>query len=362
MPLVALGEETAAGTRARVLFSRMLTDREYWQLLHCDSVGEILRFLKTTEGYAGELATIPGDIHRSGLETHLEGIPFREALRFQLSVTGPRRAYLDAWLGLYDAETLKRILRKVFTGHERTGGLKERFLRVPVSRLPGKDLLAAESFDAILDALRGTPWFRILQDPVEAAQRQGGTLFPAEMTVDARALTELVRSARALSGTGRNTMADLIGTVVDLQNLTWTIRGLRYFGMGFEEMVNRLLPLRHRVNFATLRKLGRSQDPDEIWSLLAETPYADVFGPHPITEDMTLEKRVKDHLRKKALTIYRRGTPCFATLGAYLFLHHQEIDDLKMIIEDVRYDYNRRDAALFLARPLIPGGESPWRS
>ncbi|MDO9508666.1 MAG: V-type ATPase subunit [Thermovirgaceae bacterium] len=362
MTLVALGEETAAGTRARTLFSRLLSDRDYWELLDCDSVDEILERLKNTEGYARTLAALSSGIHRSELETHLEGIPFVEARRFLTSVTASRRDWLEAWLGLYDAETLNRVLRKIFSGHEGASGLEQRFHRVPGSSLPEKDLLAADNFDQILEALRGTPWFRVLQEPLKAALREGGNLFSAEMAVDALTLTRLVRTSRALTHSGKGSLSDLFGTLADLQNISWTIRGLHYFGMGFEEMINRLLPLRHRLSFDTLRRLGRSKGLDELWDHLGRTPYAAVFGPHPITDSMALEKLIKNHLWNKALSILRKGTPSFPALGAYLFLHDQEIRDIKMIIEDVRYDFNRRDAALFLARPLIRGGETSWHS
>lgn len=362
MNLAALGEETAAGTRARTLFSSLLTDREYHELLDCDSVSEILNRLKTTEGYARTLADIPADIHRSELETHLEGIPFLEARSFLTSVTASRRDWLRAWLGLYDAETLNRVIRKVFSGHEGVSGLEERFRRVPGSPLPEKALLAVGSLDQVLEALRNTPWYRILQEPFKAALREGGNLFPAEMAVDALALTRLIQASKALTRSGKGTLSDLLGTLADLQNISWSIRGLHYFGMGFEEMINRLLPLRHRLSFDTLRRLGRSSDLDELWGHLGRTPYADVFGPTPITDSMALEKLIKNHLWNKALSILRKGTPSFGALGAYLFLRDQEIRDIKMIIEDVRYDFNRRDAAVFLARPLMRGGETSWRS
>jgi len=361
MNLAALGEETAAGTRARTLFSRLLTDREYWELLDCDSVGEILGRLRNTDGYARTLEALSADTHRSELEAHLEGISFAEARRLLTSVTSTRRGWLEAWAGLYDAETLNRVIRKVFSGKEGAGGLEQRFRSVPGSSLPEKELLAAGSFGQILEALRDTPWFRILQEPLKAALAGGGNLFSAEMAVDTLALTRLVRTSRTLAPSGKGTLYDLFGTLADLQNISWTIRGLHYFGMGFEEMINRLLPVRYRLSFDTLRKLGRSRDLDELWDHLGRTPYSHLFGSRPITESMALEKRIKNHLWNKAFGILRKGTPSFAALGAYLFLRDQEIRDIKMIIEDVRYDFNRRDAALFLARPLIRGGETSWR-
>ena len=46
---------------------------------------------------------------------------------------------------------------------------------------------------------------------------------------------------------------------------------------------------------------------------------------------------------------------------AYLFLRHYEVADLKTLVEDVRYGYSDRDAAVFLVRPILPGRGSVWR-
>ncbi len=359
-PCAALGEKTAAGTRARALTSRLLSDREYWELFECDSVDEILGKLRKTAGYAGLEVPPPG--HRAELESSLEGIPFEEGAKLTVSVTGSRRLWLEAWIGLYDAETVKSVLRKIYSGQQGPSGIKYRFQSVPGKRLPQAALTEARSFQQVLEALRGTPWGPALQEPLKALARSGGTLFAADMAVDSLALARLVRASRLLSGTKNQTLADLFGTLGDLQNLLWTIRGLSYFGLGFEDMVNRLLPVRHRLRFDTLRKLGRSRDLEELWGHLGRTAYGGVFGDRPVTDSLELERRVKTHLWEKARTILRKGFPSFDALGAYLYLRWQEVGDIKMIIEDIRYDYNRREAAFFLGRPLLRGGAAPWRS
>jgi V/A-type H+-transporting ATPase subunit C len=355
-----LGEETAAGTRARALSNRLLSDREYWELLECDSVDEILAELKKTPGYAGLEVPPPG--HRAELESSLEGVPFAEAAKLSVSVTGVRRLWLETWIGLYDAETVKRILRKIYSGHEGPSGIKYRFQSVPGKRLPQAALTEARSFQQVLEALRETPWGSVLQEPLKALAHSGGTLFAADMAVDSLALTRLVRASRLFSGPKNGKLADLFGTLADLQNLLWTIRGFRYFDLGFEDMVNRLLPVQHRLRFDTLRKLGRSQDLEELWGHLGRTAYGGILGDRPVEDSLELERRVKTHLWEKARKILRKGFPSFDALGAYLYLRWQEVGDLKMIIEDIRYDYNRREAAFFLARPLLRGGAAPWRS
>jgi len=359
-PCVALGEKTAAGTRGRALSGRFLSEREYWELLECDSVDEILAKLQKTPGYAGLEVPPPG--HRAELESSLEGIPFAEGAELTVSVTGSRRLWLEAWIGLYDAETVKRVLRKIYSGQEGPSDIKYRFQSVPGKRLPQAPLTEARSFQHVLEALRGTPWGPVLQEPLKALAHSGGTLFAADMAVDSLALASLVRVSRLVSGTKKGTLADLFGTLADLQNLLWTIRGLRYFGLGFEDMVNRLLPVRHRLRFDTLRKLGRSRDLEELWGHLGGTVYGVIFGDRPVMDSLELERRVKTHLWEKARKILRKGFPSFDALGAYLYLRWQEVGDIKMIIEDIRYDYNRREAAFFLGRPLLRGGAAPWRS
>ncbi|MFP4483166.1 MAG: V-type ATPase subunit, partial [Thermovirgaceae bacterium] len=133
-PCAALGEKTAAGTRARALTSRLLSDREYWELFECDSVDEILGKLRKTAGYAGLEVPPPG--HRAELESSLEGIPFEEGAKLTVSVTGSRRLWLEAWIGLYDAETVKSVLRKIYSGQQGPSGIKYRFQSVPGKRLP----------------------------------------------------------------------------------------------------------------------------------------------------------------------------------------------------------------------------------
>lgn len=360
VPCIALGEETAAGTRARAFSSRLLTEREYWELLDCDTVDEIMARLKDTSGYTD--FEVPPSAHRAELESSLEGIPFAEAAKMSVTVTGKRRLWLEAWVGLYDAETIKRVLRKIFSGHEGPGGIKERFQSVPGKRLPQTALLEAKNFQQVLEALRETPWREALEEPLKALQHAGGTLFATDLSLDSLALTRLVRVSRSLSSPRPGTLADLFGSLADLENLLWTIRGFRYFNLGFEDMVNRLLPVRHRLSFDILRKLGRSRDMEELWQHLAQTAYGEIFGNQPVVNNLELERRVKNYLWKKARRVLQKGFPSFDALGAYLYLRYEEVSDIKMIIEDIRYDYNRREAAYFLGRPLLIGGVAPWRS
>ncbi|HOU33293.1 MAG TPA: V-type ATPase subunit, partial [Synergistaceae bacterium] len=72
MSLLAFGERLCAGAKARTLRGRLLEDAVYWQLLHCEDVGEIVDRLGTTPEYREVLEKVPREIHRSELEELLD--------------------------------------------------------------------------------------------------------------------------------------------------------------------------------------------------------------------------------------------------------------------------------------------------
>ena len=46
---------------------------------------------------------------------------------------------------------------------------------------------------------------------------------------------------------------------------------------------------------------------------------------------------------------------------SYFVIKEFEIQDLIHIIEDVRYGYDRRHAAVYLIKPILMGGETEWQ-
>jgi V/A-type H+-transporting ATPase subunit C len=62
-----------------------------------------------------------------------------------------------------------------------------------------------------------------------------------------------------------------------------------------------------------------------------------------------------------ALKIFQKGSPGFHTAMSYFILKSHELDDVIRIIEAVRYDYDRRNAANYLIRPIVSGEEPKWQ-
>ena len=185
---------------------------------------------------------------------------------------------------------------------------------------------------------------------------QGGTEVGEHDAVETARLPELLEALRE----GRSVLR-ILGVQMDFQNLSWVYRSLRYYDLTPEERVARLLPCRYRLGSAALRRMARAEDLGTFWAALKASPYGPCFEDSPPTEEMAMERDMRRAIRKTAMEVFRQGMPDLSTMMAVLTLLESEVQDLITLIEDVRYDYDRRHAALFLARPLIPGGEVRWQ-
>ena len=358
----SLGERTAVGAKAHVLFSKLLKDDEMWALLQCDDVPEIFSHLARTEGYGEALATlVPQEVTRVQLEDRLKLIPPKRAASFLPYLTGARRRLLLAWMERNQAGALKTALRFVLTRHGDREAIRARIAALPNASLPFDLLLSSRDFQDFTDALRGTLYYRPLLEPLKRLASGEQNLFPAEAAIDREVLLRLLKAAEVLSAGEKRSVMRLLGVRFDLLNISWTYRSMRYYDLTPEERVARLLPYRYRLHADSLRRMARAVDPDEFWAILKTTAYGEAFGESPPSEEMVMDRDLRRTIRQTAYRVFRQGRPDLSTLFAYLTLLESEIRDLATLIEDVRYDYDRRHAALFLARPLIPGGEVRWQ-
>ena len=358
----SLGERTAVGTKSHVLYSRLLKDSEMWTLLQCDDVPEIAAHLSRTEGYGEALSTlVPKETTRVQLEDRLKLIPARRAGNFLPYLTVRRRRLLSAWIGRSEASALKKALRFVLTKHGDRETIRARIAALPFQSLPFDLLLSSRDFNDFSEALRGTPFFVPLQEPLKRLASGDGNLFAAEAAIDGTVLADLYNAALSLPASEGRSVLRILGVQMDFQNLSWVYRSLRYYDLTPEERVARLLPCRYRLGSAMLRRMARAEDLGTFWAALKASPYGPSFEDSPPTEEMAMERDMRRTIRKTAMEVFRGGMPDLSTMIAVLTLLESEVRDLITLVEDVRYDYDRRHAALFLARPLIPGGEVRWQ-
>jgi V/A-type H+-transporting ATPase subunit C len=359
---VSAGECVATGAKAHVLFGKMLDDNDFWALLECDSPQEIAGYLRRKEGYAPYLETIVlANVHRAELEHALLAVPLYVSASFLPYLNGARMAFLKAWVERFQAGLLKQVMRWLFAGRGERESLRSSLKGLPFVTLPFDALLSCKDFEEFIKTLKATRYYPALREPVDWLLKGRGNLYSCESAVDAHVISNIYRAALNLPILERTEVLNLLGNLIDILNIYFCYRAKRFYAMNREEIVNRLLPVRFKIKGPTINRLASSEDMESFWSVLSSTPCSSAFGEEPPKDELALERDMKRFLRERALRVFRRGSPSFHTAMAYLMLLELEVGDIITIIEDVRYDYNRRIAAAFLARPLIPGGAVSWR-
>jgi V/A-type H+-transporting ATPase subunit C len=236
----------AAQGYIRAKLSRLL-DRETWgRLLEAETPAQIAQFLLPT-------ALAPA-VTRDG------AILF-ETLRGEIASTGqilirflPRhsRRLLTWYNRRFEVENLKTVLRAVHYHLERSRALAS---LIPLRGAPWRweILLEADSVVAVIDRIRGSPYFPLLEHALER-YRQERRLFYLEIALDLFYFQKLVRLIEAQSGREGRDASRFLGRWIAVENLLWAYRYRVYGRMTPEEIINYTL---HRAFAAGLDAVRR---------------------------------------------------------------------------------------------------------
>lgn len=355
------------GVKARVLYSRLLSDEDYNVLLHSDSISGIAGILKTTEAYKNQMTYLPPlRVHRIDLESAVRGSILDAAESFLPYLGGARRAFFDDWLNWYETENLKSIFRWIRSRRLDREQMKQRLYPVPGSKVSYDLLLNSKNFSDVLEALQGTEYYKPIEASVKRLNEDEESLFSLELALDNFVEMSTYKDIYKLEYGEYKLLSPFFGTRIDLINLYNLVRSLLYYHMSLEEMLSRMLPVKYKIKTSHLRYIAKGATWEESLERLEtiSPAYAKIFAEalQKQSFELSLEMLISRFSYFKALSIFHTEPPGFHTAMAFCLLKSYEVNDIIKIIEDVRYDYDRRNAAQYLIKPItVTGGEPAWR-
>jgi len=360
------GQAIAIGVKSHVLFSQLLNANEYWALLNLKSTGEIADFLKQMDGYKEHLETLPPlKVHRIDLENAVRSSILADAESYLSYLAGPRRRLFIDWFSRYESESLKSIFRWIRSKRLDRDEMRNRLFSAPGSKISYEALLKCRDYEEALEAIRGTKYYSVAYEPVKRLIEGEESLFSLELAIDNLVEMDLYNDLKEIPPQDKKLLEPLFGSRIDLLNLYHFHRCNWYYHMTLEETLSRMLPVKYKVKTHHLRDMAKGTTWEERLDRLGTSfpVYANIFREALKKEDkeLSLEMSIKRFNYLKALSIFQKGMPGFHTAMSYFVLKAHEVDDVIRIIEDVRYDYERRIAASYLVKPIISGGEPIWQ-
>jgi len=96
-----------------------------------------------------------------------------------------------------------------------------------------------------------------------------------------RAVEDYIRlwqRARQLKGTDARVAQRILGTEIDLRNIVWLYRLIKYRGITGARAFGRLIPVRWRLSLACWQRMANASDEAALLSALVDSTYANIFA------------------------------------------------------------------------------------
>lgn len=348
MVIKTMANFTAVNTKIRVLEDRFLTEKDYENLLHMKNVQEIASYLKRETHYRHILGDInENDIHRRQLEVLIRRDHVKQIEKLSHYFYDGYRKFFRYVFIKREIENLKEILRGIENGRnfERN---EESFPHIGrFSNVNMEALLSSKSTGDFIKSLRGTIYYKYLE-PLEESK---GGIFMGEMALDLAYFDMFYGNLIEIDKRDRVIVDRLQGTNVDLLNIQWVYRGLKYYNLSREILYNYTIPHGFELSRSDIKDLCYSKDSDELKERILKTRYNFLFD-NEATRDIFMERRILRYQYFNIRKIRSRHRMDISEALAFDVLLEYEIRDIVTVIECIRYDMPSDEAVKYLIRKL----------
>lgn len=321
--------------KARAMYSHRLTSHDYEELLKRRSVNDLVAYLRSDTVYGQSLLDVKEvNIHRGQLEALLNKEIF---LRLDRLMRFASKKELEFYqLAIKELEyqlvlTKARLVSSdMYTGYE---------MEIPdyLNKYASFDiygLLSIHDYDGLLIFLRGTQYYDILlrYKPKDDKPLDSNML---ELELKHIYYAEYVKTVNKLfKGKKRKDLLTMINTSIELQNITKIYRLKKYFNASPEQIKETLYLEYSRIPKNVMNELIEAKDASDLLKKLANSPYRLYVDDNEFVYIEYYTEKIKYNLAKRFMRFSTDSALVFMT---YKVVYQVEIDNLKHIIEGLRY-------------------------
>ena len=333
----------------RALYSTLLTPETWLALIHARDFDTVLSLLsKTVYGPHLRLERRLLTPRRSEYQIrwHLAKM-YEKLIRL---TPAPGSDLLTQLWRLYEVDNLKATLRGIEAGaswdqvlHLLSPG--ESYFSLSIEDM--KAMVRAGSISSAIRHIQPTPYYETLIHALERYEAEQN-LFPLEVALDLEYRRGLWESVVRLKGQDHEEALELVGTVLDVDNLLWAIRYRVYHHLSKEEIINYTLHFGYRVHDDDIQAIAAGEDIvtvvrriyPEIEALQQLPKNLNGARDARLASSRALDRRLRElerglesHIADLCRARFRRSPFHIGLPVAYLLLLEYEIIDLTMLIE-----------------------------
>lgn len=344
--VISIFKFSAANTKARALFGKLLTKSDYEELLGRRTVHEVAAYLKKNTSYSSLLCSINENlVHRGELEKIFKTSLYKDFMKLLRFLGNGTNEFLKASFLRFEVEDLKMLLRVIYIGQENETVKNSLIFLKTYSTLDFEKLTSSKSLSNIIENLKGSEYYKVLSPFSDVTKRQN--LFDMEMSLDLHYIMKMLKlKENLLSESDRKSITHTFGIEIDIINILMIYRCKKLFHFPKEMTLKYVIPYWYRLSRRQLVNLSESLNTDEFKAVILKTRYAGIFKPDEehlweINSMNYMYKMYKKHLHQDFFSL--------GTVLAYLHLKEMDIRNIITLIEGVRYNIPKEEIKGYLA-------------
>lgn len=338
-------EYNALAGKARAMFGRLLTDRDYTGLMSQSSVAKVASYLSDNTNYGQDLSGLDlSNIHRGQLENILKKSLLNDFRKLFFFSRGSIKSFLKLLYLKYEVECLKRIFRILETSKGTVPDEASLMFLKKYDTLNISKLAKSRNTQELTANLENTVYYSALRPFLTGAKKQD--LFHIEMSLDIFYLNLVFENKnKLLSGFDMKAIDLLLGTEIDILNLLWIYRGKMVYNLDRSVIFGYLIPHRYKISMEIINELMDAKDYESFIEILGRTKYAGIFEKEGRS---FFELNYSDTMYKLHRKFFRKHVFSIAGAVSYLHLKEFEISNIISIVEGIRYGLPAEDIKPFV--------------
>lgn len=338
----------AVSAKARAKYGKFLTDRDYSSLIACQSVAEVMVYLKSHTHFAKALSEVnERDVHRGRLEMLLRQDLFKEfdsLCRYDSNVSEGFSRYV------IEKTEVEQIIRFLILLNSNS---TEKFIfQFPAflskhTQIDVNKLANARDFDEFLNALVNTSYYNILNiyKPDEKGRLPVSDMENKLYDHILGNMLDLIN--KKTKGSERVELTAMFRTINDYNIFSRILRLKKYYNLPPEVIKTNLLARYSDLSPKLLNRMCEAESSAEVFQIMQSTGSGRLIGKIGYTYASDISPRVEYKLAKK--NIHFSNNPS-VVMVSFMFLSETELMNVISLIEGVRYQLDQKTIQSLLIR------------
>ncbi len=338
----------AVSAKARSKYGRFLTDRDYASILTCQSVPEVMVYLKSHTHYASVLSEVnERDVHRGRLEMLLRQYLFNEfdtLCRYDSSVSAGLSRYV-----IEKAEVEQIIRFLILLNSNSTDKFIFQFpaFLAKHTELDINKLANARDYEEFLDALASTSYHEILK-PFKPDGKGRLPVSDMENKLYERVLRHMCELIdKRTKGKERQELMSIYRTINDYSIFSRILRLKKYYNLSPEIIKSNMLPKYSSLSPRLIDRMCEAESSAEVFRIMQSTGSGRLIDKIGYNYAGDIIPRVQYKLAKK--NIHFSDNPSVVMIS-FMFLSETELMNVISLIEGIRYQLDPKIIQSLLIR------------